>query len=244
MEIKQYNIKQIINGVTYFQLSFKTTEKHYKRLLSLLYFPKKNEIIGKKNDLFYYRGYLKVKVINKNHKWYNDYCEFSTFLKFISHLQLEKFMSILKGICFDDFVVTGMKGTFGSFYNPPNIIKQGREFEEYVSKHYQKQNYEVIKNYLKEKKDNGIDIIAKKNDELLLIQCKNWEKEIISHKEIKEFLGNCYLFLYKNLEYRKYKKVRRIYVISQSRLDKSAQYLFKEYYPFVEYKKMEFDKNE
>ena len=236
METKKWYIKQLINGITYFNQSFTATKEDYEAFKSLLLLPNEDEIID--------YPVFKIKIISiMNLENENKYYFYNVILK--QGLNEKNVIKYLKNRVFNNIKVGGIKFFYIYLdYKLPNIIKQGREFEEYVSKHYQKQNYEVIKNYLKEKKDNGIDIIAKKDDELLLIQCKNWEKEIISHKEIKEFLGNCYLFLYKNLEYRKYKKVRRIYVISQSRLDKSAQYLFKEYYPFVEYKKIEFNKNE
>ena len=233
METKKWYIKQLINGITYFNQSFTATKEDYEAFKSLLLLPNEDEIID--FDIYV----LNAGIENNNHlKFYFKNLVLKPNLTELDYHNLVK-NRIYNNIFVEISYIYSMKKI-----SPQNIIKQGREFEEYVSKHYQKQNYEVIKNYLKEKKDNGIDIIAKKDNELLLIQCKNWEKEIISHKEIKEFLGNCYLFLYKNLEYRKYKKVRRIYVISQSRLDKSAEYLFKEYYPFVEYKKMEFNKSE
>ena len=233
METKKWYIKQVINGITYFNQSFTATKEDYEAFKSLLLLPDEDEIID--FDVYV----LNAGIENNNHlKFY-----FKNLVLKPNLTELDYHNLVQNRIYNNIFVKTSHIYSMKKI-SPVNIIKQGREFEEYVSKHYQKQNYEVIKNYLKEKKDNGIDIIAKKDNELLLIQCKNWEKEIISHKEIKEFLGNCYLFLYENLEYRKYKKVRRIYVISQSRLDKSANYLFKRYYPFVEYKKMEFNKNE
>ena len=232
METKKWYIKQVINGITYFNQSFTATKEDYEAFKSLLLLPNEDEIID-------YPVKLVKTIMIKNEKTGIKTFLFKSVLK--KGLNENNIKNTLQNRTFNN-----IKGDIIGIYNMyldyklPNIIKQGREFEEYVSEHYQKQNYEVIKNYLKEKQDSGIDIIAKKGDELLLIQCKNWEKEIISHKEIKEFLGNCYLFLYKNLEYRKYKKVRRIYVISQSRLDKSANYLFKRYYPFVEYKQINF----
>jgi len=230
METKKWYIKQVINGKTMSNISFTATKEDYEFFKSLLFLPKSDEIV----DYKIYEARFTIKD-NETHikKFFKIYMPLSKNEHDIFSLQGKTFCSIKVGTIY----ISLLRAII-----PPNIIKQGREFEEYVSVYYQKQNYEVIKNYLKEKKDSGIDIIAKKDDELLLIQCKNWEKEIISHKEIKEFLGNCYLFLYKNLEYRKYKKVRRIYVISQSRLDKSAEYLFREYYPFVEYQKIKFTK--
>jgi len=176
-------------------------------------------------DKFSHKSFYFSNIVTKN--------DFST----------KDFRQIVVGRKYNDILVSKVV-----FYNvildftPPNIIKQGKEFEYYVSDYFKIQGYEVINNFEKEKNDEGIDIIAKKDDELLLIQCKNWEIPVISHKEIKEFLGNCYLFLYNYVEYRKFKRVRRLYITSQSNLDKSARYLLKDNYPFVEYIQIPFKK--
>jgi len=234
-QIKKWSIKQIINGVVYFNFSFKTTEKHYKKLYSLLYFPSDGEFVSKNNNLKFLNGYFKIKIIDKNNPWYGDYAEYDKYFRIVTHLTCSDFIKNIKGFVFNGNVVVRFRGICGDFDKVPNVIKQGKIFEYYVSNYFKGQGYEVINNFEKEKNDEGIDIIAKKGDELLLIQCKNWELSVISHKEIKEFLGNCYLFLYKYKEYRKFKKVRRLYITSNSNLDKSAKYLLKDYYPFVEY---------
>ena len=233
-EIKKWSIKQVINGVVYFNQSFTATKEDYLAFKSLLLLPKKNEFIDYKLKLFNkvlfldsstYRSFYFKNIVTKN--------DFST----------KDFRQIVIGRKYNDILVSKVV-----FYNvildfiPPNIIKQGKEFEYYVSDYFKKQGYEVINNFEKEREDEGIDIIAKKGEELLLIQCKNWEVPVISHKEIKEFLGNCYLFLYKHKEYRKFKRVRRLYITSQSNLDKSARYLLKDNYPFVEYIQIPFNK--
>jgi hypothetical protein len=233
-EIKKWSIKQVINGVVYFNQSFYATEKDYLVLEKILFLPKRDDIVDYELKLFksvllydkstHKRFYFK-DIVTKN--------DFST----------KDFRRIIIGRRYNDILVSKV-----AFYNvildfiPPNIIKQGKEFEYYVSDYFKKQGYEVINNFEKEKNDEGIDIIAKKGEELLLIQCKNWEIPVISHKEIKEFLGNCYLFLYNHVEYRRFKKVRRLYITSQSNLDKSARYLLKDNYPFVEYIQIPFKK--
>ena len=242
-EIKKWSIKQVINGVVYFNFSFKSTEKHYKKLYSLLFFPKKNEFVTQDKNLYFLNGYFKVKDIDRNSNFYQRYFEYDKYFKIITYMPSSEFIKKIKGFIFDNYVVTGFRGIGGKFTRIPNIIKQGKEFEYYVSNYFREQGYEVINNFEKNEKDEGIDIIAKKgNDELLLIQCKNWEIPVISHKEIKEFLGNCYLFLYNHKEYRRFKKVRRLYITSNSNLDKSAKYLLKENYPFVEYIQIPFKK--
>jgi len=229
-DVKKWAIKQVINGVVYFNQSFVSTYEDYLALKNLLFLPKKNEIIDYELKL--------VKVIGiKNKKEVKTY-----FFNLVigPNINSNVLLSSLKGRTYNgvyaDFVyLFNMK-----FFLPSKVIKQGREFEYYVSNYFKKQGYEVINNFEKGKNDEGIDLIAKKKEELLLIQCKNWELPVISHREIKEFLGNCYLFLYKHKEYRKFKKVRRIYITSNSNLDSSAKYLLKNYYPFVEYLQLSF----
>ena len=70
-------------------------------------------------------------------------------------------------------------------------IKKGAEFESYVTRVYQCRGYTVTE-YGKEmgKKDQGIDLIAKKEKHIVLIQCKNWNKEgkwKIKHTDILAF---------------------------------------------------------
>ncbi len=230
-EIKQWSIKQVINGVVYFNQSFSSTKEDYLALKNLLFLPKRNEIVDFELKL--------VKYITIKDK--QTYCSISFYNLVVSYDKSSKdIMSVFKGRNFNGVSADVVYLYYLKEIFPAKIIKQGKEFEYYVSDYFKNQGYQVINNFEKEKQDEGIDIIAIKGDELLLIQCKNWELPVISHKEIKEFLGNCYLFLYKHKDYRKYKKVRRLYITSNSNLDKSARYLLKDYYPFVEYIQLPF----
>jgi Holliday junction resolvase-like predicted endonuclease len=233
-EIKRWSIKQVINGVVYFNQSFTATKEDYLALEKILFLPRECDIVDYNLKLFKkvllydnstYRSFYFENIVTKNDFSIND------------------FRQVLIGRRYNGILVSKVffYGVFLDFF-PPNIIKQGKEFEYHVSDYFKRQGYEVINNFEKEKNDEGIDIIAKKGEEFLLIQCKNWEVPVISHKEIKEFLGNCYLFLYNHKEYRKFKRVRRLYITSQSNLDKSARYLLKDNYPFVEYLQIPFSK--
>jgi Holliday junction resolvase-like predicted endonuclease len=74
------------------------------------------------------------------------------------------------------------------------------------------------------KLDKGIDLIAKKEKEVIFIQCKNWKadgKVKIDHVKIKEFIGNVATFLEKNTVYKDY-EVKRIFAVAEPILDKSA----------------------
>lgn len=103
--------------------------------------------------------------------------------------------------------------------------QKGEEFESYVADHYRMNGYDVIEHgKLYGRKDQGIDLIATSENETLLIQCKNWSaagKYLITHANIKEFIGNAAVFLEKKSLYAD-RPVRRLFVTSENVLDQSA----------------------
>lgn len=61
--------------------------------------------------------------------------------------------------------------------------KAGEQYEKYVGAIFRRQGYSVNYNGIKRGfDDEGIDLICKKADEVLLIQCKNWAKDKIIHE--------------------------------------------------------------
>ncbi|MDD3506375.1 MAG: restriction endonuclease [Sulfurimonas sp.] len=81
------------------------------------------------------------------------------------------------------------------------------------------------------KADRGIDIIAMKNKEITLIQCKNWKensKHKITHEKIKAFIGDTEEFLNKNREKAAGYTIKRLYVTSNDVLDNSAKYFLRD----------------
>jgi predicted helicase len=50
------------------------------------------------------------------------------------------------------------------------------------------------------KRDGGIDLIARKNDIYVLIQCKNWSKKKVTQKDIRVFVGDYYTYLQEHPE--------------------------------------------
>jgi len=119
--------------------------------------------------------------------------------------------------------------------------EKGKEFELYTGKEYEKKGYIVSYNGIgKNKKDNGIDLIAKNNNEILLIQCKNWKSKKITHKEMKEFIGNCTVYKEKNI-INANKNIRYIFVTSNYILDKSAEYFIKDNQNILEYKVIQYN---
>lgn len=78
-------------------------------------------------------------------------------------------------------------------------LNKGQEYEEYVAKVYRSRGYHVSE-YGKQqgRLDHGIDLIAKKGKEIVLIQCKNWNengKWEIKHKDIKAFQTDARTFV-------------------------------------------------
>ncbi|MDD4506829.1 MAG: restriction endonuclease [Sulfurospirillaceae bacterium] len=77
--------------------------------------------------------------------------------------------------------------------------KRGNDYEQQVGEYYEKIGYKVIYHGLnKGRKDGGIDLIAENSYEIILIQCKAWKNAIVKQKHVKEFIGNCAIFLEDN----------------------------------------------
>lgn len=65
-----------------------------------------------------------------------------------------------------------------------------------MGKYYEKLGYSIqYRGLTHGRKDGGIDLIAIKENETLLIQCKAWTNTVIKQKHVKEFIGNCAIFL-------------------------------------------------
>jgi restriction system protein len=73
--------------------------------------------------------------------------------------------------------------------------QKGDRYEAKIGESLEIAGYKVIYRGLElGKKDEGIDLIAENKNEIILIQCKNWKENEVTHKEIKEFLWNCHAF--------------------------------------------------
>jgi len=77
--------------------------------------------------------------------------------------------------------------------------EKGNNYEKIVCNHY------INKGYIVDERggfnDGGIDLIAHKKNETLLIQCKNWStnhKYKVREKEVKEFYGACNFYIEEN----------------------------------------------
>lgn len=108
--------------------------------------------------------------------------------------------------------------------------KRGEDYEEFVASHFKLDGYKIDLNGIKKgKKDKGIDIICQKDNELILIQCKNWKansKYKINHEKLKAFVGSCTEYVNENKLHNKTIKLK--FISSNNILDKSAENFIKE----------------
>ena len=79
-------------------------------------------------------------------------------------------------------------------------INKGKLYEEQIANYYKNAGYLVDeRGKRKGKKDNGIDLLVKKDDIYTLIQCKNYAPtSIIPQKTLRAFYGDCVAFIEKN----------------------------------------------
>ncbi|MBU3014834.1 restriction endonuclease [Poseidonibacter lekithochrous] len=77
--------------------------------------------------------------------------------------------------------------------------EKGDDYEKKVAGYYKLDGYDIYLNGIKKDRlDGGIDVICKKDDEVILIQCKNWNHTTgrkITHTHIKEFHSNCIKYI-------------------------------------------------
>ena len=224
--IKRYAIWQVINGTTYFNHVFKTTYEGYQALKRLLYLPSRDETIEGE--------FWIVKTLILRDRNTGRYTAFRNLV--LNPDTTKKDIAELANYIYNGVKATDIirKFIYRKYFENP--IKKGRRFEEYVSQHFEKLGYKVIKFFTRDVKDEGIDLICYKGDELLLIQCKNWTKGSITHRVIKEFIANTVLFLAKrpNLE-RKF-RIKRYLISSRYNLDASGFLFLKENPQWVKFK--------
>lgn len=121
----------------------------------------------------------------------------------------------------------------------------GSTYEDFISKKYVDLGYDVFLNGInKSFNDGGIDIIANKDNNVVLIQCKNWilsNSYKINQKDLRAFVGDCFLYVkkYKYFD----KKISYHFIVShEDILTGSAQIFLKEN-PFIKFKCVPFEKN-
>ena len=108
-------------------------------------------------------------------------------------------------------------------------IKKGKEYEYDVKCFFEQRDYKVYPNgYINGVKDEGIDLIAYKDNEAVLAQCKNWANPP-KQDIIKKFVADTDLFVNKNQEKFKNKRIRKIFFTSCRQMDYGAKIFLEEY---------------
>jgi len=122
--------------------------------------------------------------------------------------------------------------------------KYGSEYEKYIANKYTKNNFKVILNGIeKSYNDGGIDVIAENENTIILVQCKNWSlsnEYKINQKDIRAFIGDCYLYMTKNTLFNK--SIAFHFIVSHNNiLTKSAEIFLKQN-TFIKFKCIPFEK--
>ncbi|RAX51512.1 restriction endonuclease [Helicobacter sp. 11-8110] len=118
---------------------------------------------------------------------------------------------------------------YSNFDNAQANKQKGDKYEQQILKLYKKQGYKVYpQGFIKGKADGGIDLIAYKGNEALLIQCKNWEYSQVKQEHLRIFLGDCTAYLEKNHNIFAKKNVRRVFVTSCENLDYGVEKFLQE----------------
>ena len=107
-------------------------------------------------------------------------------------------------------------------------IDKGAKYEFQIGRHFKGLGYKIYMKGMKEgKKDMGIDIIAYKDKEVLLIQCKN-SIYPLKQDTIRKFIGDCHMYEKENNKYLNNKIIKRV-IVSNSNMDKGCELYFKQH---------------
>lgn len=121
--------------------------------------------------------------------------------------------------------------------------EKGDDYEKKVAGYYKLDGYDIYLNGIKKGlEDGGIDIICKKDDKVILIQCKNWEdnhRYKIDHNKVKAFHSNCIRYIDENNLIKENTKL--IYTVPSKNIFKpSAIKIFKDDYYNCRYEILKF----
>ena len=87
------------------------------------------------------------------------------------------------------FIISLLKGNIFKFGLSLEEIKNlsWKEFEYFIGEYYRQKDYSVVQG--EDGPDGGIDLIAKKNGEKIVIQCKHWKAYKVDVKIARELYG-------------------------------------------------------
>ncbi|WP_104742362.1 restriction endonuclease [Helicobacter felis] len=108
-------------------------------------------------------------------------------------------------------------------------MEKGREYENFIAQEYAQQGYGLIFHRDLGKQDQKIDLIVAKGEEVLFIQCKNWNEKTghrVGLDYVQKFLQNCDAL--EKAEYRG-KNCQRLLILSSPVLEKEAWQFIKEH---------------
>ncbi len=102
--------------------------------------------------------------------------------------------------------------------------QKGELYELQIGKYYQNLGYKVYFKGINEGfSDGGIDLIAYKDNDALLIQCKNWEYTQVRQEHLRIFLGDCTAYIEQNQKFLSRKNIKRVFVTSCENIDYGVQ---------------------
>jgi len=121
--------------------------------------------------------------------------------------------------------------------------EKGDDYEKKIAGYYKLDGYDIYLNGIRKNRlDGGIDVICKKDDETILIQCKNWDHTTgrrISHTQIKEFHSNCIKYIEQNELIKENVKLK--YIVPNKKVFKGcAIEIFRDDYYNCKYEILEF----
>ncbi len=130
------------------------------------------------------------------------------------------------------------------FYCDLDKKTYGKEYEVFIAKKYEEIGYSVVLQGIEKGiEDGGVDLIATKGDNICFVQCKNWSLSSnykIKQKDLRAFIGDCYLYILKNHINRG--KVAMHFIVSHNNiLSKSAE-IFLSKNKFLKFKCIPFEK--
>lgn len=104
-----------------------------------------------------------------------------------------------------------------------NHIKKGKAYEFFIGNYFKQEGYKIYYQGInKGFKDYGIDLIAYKKQEIMLIQCKNWNKWKIDERILNKFENDCNRYVEYNKRKIQRKTVKKVFVVANNNLTKNA----------------------
>jgi restriction system protein len=146
--------------------------------------------------------YLKIK----NIYLYNDIKMF-TYLSYsqkdtlitVTHYRIETEHNVNDFL--NNYLIDGLVNPKQNYKQVTKQTYYGSEYEKFIGKKYENLGFKVVYNGIKKGiNDNGIDLIVKKSNQHILVQCKSWKDNKyfkINQKDIRAFIGDSYLYTMK-----------------------------------------------